>query len=238
MDLTEIRKKAKSRKSGEEKAGPAEKPRATIEVQGVPGPPKSGAAMPPERPAVVAPSGVNPALDPLEALFARRKEIGLATEEIYLRGLAEQQDGAAKNECQWLTFALGKEEYALDIRKIREIIKPREITDIPRVPDFILGIISLRGIIIPVFDLKQRLRLGRGEITPDSRIVVCQSDKQIGGLLVDHISQVLNLPENRIEPPPAVLTGLDRELVEGVGRHQGRLMTLINLSNVLNAELV
>jgi len=234
MDLTEIRKKAKSRKSGSE-----EKTRSSTAVQGVPAPPqKDEKRAVSEKPAGPVAPLENSGIDPLEALFSRRKEIGLATEEIYLRGLSDQKDEAVREQRQWLTFALGKEEFALDIRKIREIIKPREITDIPRVPEFVLGIISLRGIIIPVFDLKQRLRLGRGEVTMASRIVVCQNESQVGGLLVDSISQVVNLPENRIEPPPSVLTGLDRELVEGVGRQQGRLMTLLNLSNVLNADLI
>lgn len=177
------------------------------------------------------------AMDPLEALFRFRPEMELATEESYLQGLTEQ-DRQDDDLRQWLTFTLGSEEYALDIGQIREIIKPREITDLPRVPDFILGIISLRGVIIPVFDLKKRLKLGTVEITPASRIIVCQYGEKSAGLVVDSLTQVVRLSSQGIEPPPAVLSGLDRDMVEGVGRDQGRMMILLDLANVLNAELI
>jgi purine-binding chemotaxis protein CheW len=176
-------------------------------------------------------------MDPLEALFRFRPEMELATEESYLQGLTEQ-DSQDDDLRQWLTFTLGSEEYALDIGQIREIIKPREITDLPRVPDFILGIISLRGVIIPVFDLKKRLKLGKVEITPASRIIVCQYGEKSAGLVVDSLTQVVRLSSQVIEPPPAVLSGLDRDMVEGVGRDQGRMMILLDLANVLNAELI
>ena len=139
---------------------------------------------------------------------------------------------------QLLTFFLADEEYALDIEVIREIIKPREVTDLPRVPDFILGIISLRGIIIPIFDLKRRLKLGVHELTSASRVIVCQHADKVIGLLVDSITQVTRVPEENIEPPPAILFGLDRDLVEGVGRFQGKMMILLHLPCVADAELV
>jgi purine-binding chemotaxis protein CheW len=139
---------------------------------------------------------------------------------------------------QMLAFSLGSEEYALDIQEIREIIKPREITDIPRVPEFILGIISLRGIVIPVFDLKRRFNLGTSLLSPSSRIIVCQRGDRMAGLLVDSIAQVVRIPHTSIEPPPPVLSGLERELLEGVGRYQGRMIILLNMSCVLNTDLI
>jgi len=186
----------------------------------------------------VAESGSPEIDDPLEALFRFRPEMDLATEESYLRGLMGDGEKSEEGVRQYLTFALGSEEYALDIGFIREIIKPREITDLPRVPDFVLGILSLRGMIIPVFDLQKRLRLGAVEISPASRIIVCHRDDRSAGFLVDGITQVVRLPARSIEPPPAVLSGLDRDMVEGVGRHQGRMMILLDLESVLDAELV
>lgn len=124
----------------------------------------------------------------------------------------EAKDGEQR---QWLTFSLGDEEYALELEVVNEIIKTREVTDIPRVPAFICGIISLRGIIVPVFDLRRRLKIGNVELTPSTRIVVCQKDGKSAGLLVDRINQVANIPLKNIEPPPAVLSGLDRDFVEG-----------------------
>ena len=177
-------------------------------------------------------------VDPLEALFSFRVDGGLATEESYLKALMGDEEVADSDQHQWLTFSLGEEEYALDIEAVSEIIKPREVTDIPRVPNFIRGIISLRGIIVPVFDLRGRLKLGVVASGGTTRIIVCQHDGKMAGFLVDSINQVVNIPQSQIEPPPTVLSGLDRDFVEGVGRVDGRMLILLHLSNVINAELV
>lgn len=239
MDLAEIRKKARKDKEG---AGRREGavPRGSSSIQGAP-PFEEADLAPAAAPApadepggdVEARSG-----DPLEALFRFRPEMDLATEESYLRGLMEKGEEAEEGQRQYLTFSLGDEDYALDIGFIREIIKPREITDLPRVPDFVLGIISLRGVIIPVFDLQRRLRLGKVDIGATTRIIVCHKGDRCAGLMVDSITQVVRLSARNIEPPPAVLSGIDRDMVEGVGRHQGRMMILLDLESVLDAELI
>jgi purine-binding chemotaxis protein CheW len=137
---------------------------------------------------------------------------------------------------RWLAFSLGSEDYALDISMIREILKPREITEIPRVPEFLLGIISLRGNIIPIFDLKRRLGLGVATIDQDSRIIVCQEGDRLAGLLIDRITQVTSIQEEGIEPPPAIFSGRDRALLDGVGRVQGNVLILLNVANVLTID--
>jgi purine-binding chemotaxis protein CheW len=176
--------------------------------------------------------------DPLDALFSFQQETGMEIVDNYLQALAVEDEIADSNIEQWLTFSLGDEEYALSIESVSEIIKPREVTDIPRVPDFISGIISLRGIIVPVFDLNRRLNLGQAELGASSRIIVCQNEDRLAGFIVDSINQVVNVPIGNIEPPPTVLSGLDRDFVEGVGRVDGRMLILLHLSNVINAELV
>lgn len=246
MDLAEIRKKAKTAKKGEpaEKGTPAvDSPRAKGSIQGGPVTPAAeSTSLPvpqapfPEPPVPLAGMPVS-AKDDLEDLFAWDPALELATEEGYQQGLAGRDDEDDEDVRRWLAFSLGDEEYALDIDGIQEIIKPRDVTDIPRVPEFILGIISLRGIIIPVFDLKKRLKLGQVDLSASARIIVCRQGERCAGLLVDRITQVLSLPASKIEPPPAVLYGLDRALVEGVGRHQGRMMILLNPVSVLDAEL-
>ncbi|WP_052464740.1 chemotaxis protein CheW [Geoalkalibacter subterraneus] len=174
--------------------------------------------------------------DPLERLFAQINDPRLATEEVYFKGLGAGVDQSSETRREWLTFSLGKEEYALDIEGVVEIIKPRSISPIPRVPGFILGIMSLRGVILPVFDLKQRLNLGQVEEDPSNRVVVCQVGDRIAGLLVDNISQVVRLTERNIEPPPSLMPDLDVELVAGVGRYQGHFLILLNLGGILAAE--
>lgn len=177
-------------------------------------------------------------VDPLDALFSFQQEGGLSVSENYLQALVADDDVVDENIEQWLTFSLGDEEYALSIESVSEIIKPREVTDIPRVPDFISGIISLRGIIVPVFDLNRRLNLGSSEMGSASRIIVCQDSERLAGFIVDSINQVVNVPVDKIEPPPTVLSGLDRDFVEGVGRVEDRMLILLHLSHVINAELV
>lgn len=175
--------------------------------------------------------------DPLEALFNFRGDVDFATEEAYFEGLVGEAVKDDEDLRQMLSFSLGDEEYMIDIRDVREIIKMREITDIPRAPYFILGVISLRGNIIPVFDLKKRLKLGAVESSPDVRIVVCQKGELIVGLMVERINQVVRLPLRSIESTPAILSGLDRDLVEGVGRYQGKMLILLDLPSVMDAEL-
>ena len=175
--------------------------------------------------------------DGLEKLFAATDELVLATDDSYAELLDENSDEHARDISQYLAFHLGDEEYALDIRRISEIIKVREFTDIPRAPEFILGIISLRGVVVPVFDLRQRLNLGRSEMLSTSRIVVCQLEDMTVGLLVDSINQVVNLVDSEIEPPPGVLSGLDRDMVFGIGRYQGRMIILLQIVSVLDVDM-
>jgi purine-binding chemotaxis protein CheW len=234
MDIAEIRKKARTRAGTPPGDVPAA-PSAAVPSGGVPpGPPPESAAVP--RPAVAESQGLAVSSAGLDRLFAG---VGgqFATEEAYQTALASQDLQEDAGFSQFLAFQLGPEEYALDITRISEIIKPREYTDIPRVPDFILGLISLRGVVVPVFDLRRRFKLGETRIDAASRVVVCKEDDVTVGLLVDSIKQVIRLAADRIEPPPAVLTGIDRNLVSGVGRFQGRMIILLNLASVLDAEL-
>ncbi|NIQ96657.1 MAG: purine-binding chemotaxis protein CheW [Desulfuromonadales bacterium] len=181
-------------------------------------------------------AGGGEAQDPLESLFSANPELELATEETYFEGLVGQERETEEDLCQLLSFALGEEEYAVNIQDVQEIIKLREMTDIPRVPGFVLGIISLRGNIIPVFDLKRRLQLGTVEPTPSTRIVVCRDGRKAVGLVVDRINQVVRLPEKAVEQVSGILSGVNKDLVEGVGRYQGRMLILLDLPSVLAVE--
>jgi purine-binding chemotaxis protein CheW len=174
--------------------------------------------------------------DALDRLFAVPEEFVLSADEPNAESLENQDDIQSQTNRQYLAFHLSDEEYALDITQINEIIKLREFTDIPRAPAFILGIISLRGVVVPVIDLRQRLNLGESELMSTSRIVVCLLNDTSVGLLVDSINQVINLVDEDMEPPPGVLSGLDREMVAGIGRYQKRMIILLNLSRVLDLE--
>jgi purine-binding chemotaxis protein CheW len=238
MDIAEIRKKAKGRakpdKSRKKAAPEQESNNGTDLVEDS----REDAPEPVEAESeTTVDAGPAESTGGLERIFSATADLALATDESYAEMLLEQAAAQAQNVSQYLAFNLDNEEYALDIEQISEIIKVREFTEIPRSPKFVLGIISLRGVVVPVFDLRCRLNLGAAEITSNSRIVVCKSGELTVGLLVDHINQVVNLDRDEIEPPPGVLSGLDREMVFGIGRYQDRMVILLRLSHVLDVEL-
>ena len=250
MNIAEIRKKARVGKAEQEVSVSeplvdAPLPKETASV---------AAALPPLAPpslsplaadtslvesSAVAPLGSHELLvttgdDRLDELFSWVPE----AEDLQLESSATAAAGKRVDTMarRWLAFSLGSEDYALDISMIREILKPREITEIPRVPEFLLGIISLRGNIIPIFDLKRRLGLGEATIDQDSRIIVCQEGDRLAGLLIDRITQVTSIQEEGIEPPPAIFSGRDRAMLDGVGRVQGNVLILLNITNVLTID--
>jgi purine-binding chemotaxis protein CheW len=135
------------------------------------------------------------------------------------------------------TFFLGREEYGVDVRLVQEIIRVSEITQVPRAPEFIKGVINLRGRIIPVVDLKRKLRLGDVEVVRQSRIVVVKIKERLIGLLVDGASQVLKVPVSTIEAAPDEVTEIDASAIRGVAKLTGRLIILMDLNKTLSLEL-
>ena len=238
MDIAEIRKKAKAQAKPDKATS-----EAALEQEMTPVPdPVENAVETAEEPAeqgAIQLSENEPmeTADSLDRIFAMTDDLALATDESYTAMLQDQVVTQSQNVSQYLAFHLDAEEYALDIKQISEIIKVREFTEIPRSPEYVLGIISLRGVVVPVFDLRCRLNLGAAEITANSRIVVCRSGDLTVGLLVDKINQVVNLDKDEMEPPPGVLSGLDREMVLGINRYQDRMVILLQLNHVLDVDL-
>jgi purine-binding chemotaxis protein CheW len=135
------------------------------------------------------------------------------------------------------TFFLGREEYGVDVRLVQEIIRVTEVTQVPRAPEFIKGVINLRGRIIPVVDLKRKLGLGEVEVARQSRIVVVKVKERLIGLLVDGASQVLKVPVSTIEAAPEEVVEIDASSVRGVAKLPGRLIILMDLLRTLSLEL-
>ena len=164
-------------------------------------------------------------------------DIVFATEETYLR----RQDDRRKHERRGvLTFAAGGEVYGVEILSIREIIKLREITEVPRTPRFLLGVISVRGAVIPVIDLRMRLKLPAPPSTRAARILVVVRDGEAYGLLVDAVAGVVRLAESEIEPPPSTLAN-EGNFLAGIGRHRlgrrDRLVILLHLGQVVDFDV-
>jgi len=157
-----------------------------------------------------------------------------ASEEEYTQGLSGSEQNSETDLVPWLTFLLGQEEYALQLDVIRELIKPRTFTELPKVPDFVCGILSLRGEVVPIIDLGQRLKLGRTDSDSQQRIIICEGEEQAVGLLVDRIVQVVRIAKDAIEPAPLILSEQEKDIVAGVGRIQERMVILLNPKEILH----
>lgn len=137
------------------------------------------------------------------------------------------------DEVQLVVFQLNDETYGVDIGHVQEIIRMQNITPIPRTPEFIEGVINLRGRIIPVIDLHKRFRLPQAELTSNTRIMVVEMGRVTVGMIVDSVSEVLRLPTANIEPPPSMISGIDVAYLKGVGKWEDRLIILLDLERVL-----
>ncbi|MGE5324406.1 MAG: chemotaxis protein CheW [Actinomycetota bacterium] len=130
-------------------------------------------------------------------------------------------------------FRIGRETFGVPIALVHEIVRVPEITAVPDSPDYVEGVINLRGKIISVIDLRKRF--GEKELVQGkkNRILVTEADGKLVGLIVDAASEVLKIPETEIEPPPPVFDAGDVNYVTGLGKLQGRLIILLDLTKVL-----
>ena len=173
--------------------------------------------------------------DPLALLIAGR-DLSRIDEEVDEN--AGMMSPAAGEEFQeFLCFRVSSEIYAINIMEIKEIIKPREATEIPRAPGFVSGVLSLRGIIIPIFNMRLRLGLAEGEKSGRERIIVVKRGDEFIGILVDEVTQVVRISSATIEKPPAVLDGIDRDFVSGIGRFNSQMLILLNQEKILDLSL-
>ncbi len=145
---------------------------------------------------------------------------------------ARRQDDAL---IQLVTFSIGDEEFGVDILKVQEIIRTMEITRVPRAPEFVEGVINLRGKVIPI-DLRRRFKLVDRAHDKHTRIIVIEISSMVVGFVVDSVSEVLRIPANTVEPPPPVVSGLDSEYISGVGKLEDRLLILLDLNKLLSNE--
>jgi purine-binding chemotaxis protein CheW len=149
----------------------------------------------------------------------------------------QEQRAAAEATEHLATFFLDREEYGVDVRQVQEIRRVSEITSVPRAPEFIRGVINLRGRILPVLDLKRKLGLGEVVAGRATRIVVVRVKERLLGLLVDGASQVLKVEVSRVEPPPEEVVERGGDYIRGVAKLDDRLIILVDLERLLAHEL-
>ena len=146
----------------------------------------------------------------------------------------------ALGEQQYLTFLLGGEMFAIEILNIREIIEYGALTTVPMMPPFIRGVINLRGAVVPVIDLSVRFGRAPVEVTRRTCIVIIEienaGERQDIGIVVDSVSEVLEIPASMVEPPPSFGARIRTDFIQGMGKVNDRFVIILNVLNVLSVE--
>jgi purine-binding chemotaxis protein CheW len=141
---------------------------------------------------------------------------------------------------QYLTFMLGGETYAMGILSIKEIIEYGNLTEVPRMPEFIRGVINLRGAVVPVIDLGARFGKHSTEITRRTCIVIIEvesgEETQVVGVVVDAVNEVLEISASEIEPAPSFGANIRADFIEGMGKINGKFVIILNIHQVLSVE--
>lgn len=137
---------------------------------------------------------------------------------------------------QFVIFKLGNEKYGIDILRIGTISEYLEITKVPDAPDYVEGIINLRGDIIPVVNLKKRFSTPETGISEETRIIIYSIDGVDIGFIVDEASQVIRIDEKDIDPTPSILKGNGLDYISGVGKYENEIIILLDFSKILNEE--
>lgn len=137
---------------------------------------------------------------------------------------------------QYVTFRLEDETYGINVMQVQEVLRVTEIAPVPGAPHYVLGIINLRGNVVTVIDTRERLGLGAKDMDESTRIVIIEVDKQVVGILVDAVAEVVNLHASEIESAPSVGNDESSKYIQGVASRDGELLILVDLNKLLNDE--
>ena len=147
---------------------------------------------------------------------------------------------STKDTSQYLTFKLGAEMFALDVSNVREVLDFTTITKVPRAPEFMRGVINVRGSVVPVIDLHIKFGLPAVERTVDTRIVVMEidldGDATVIGALADAVQNVMEIDPDQIEKTPAVGSDWDRDLIKGIGKHDDKFIMILDVNRLFSTN--
>lgn len=150
------------------------------------------------------------------------------------------RDASKEDALQYLTFTLGDEVFAMDIRTVREIIQHGAMTVVPLMPEFVRGIINLRGAVVPVIDLQSRFGRPKAQVGKKTCVIIfdvgAEGDKVELGLLVDAVSEVIDIAPSAIEPPPQFGTSIQREFIRGLGKVGSEFIVILEPERALNID--
>ncbi len=137
---------------------------------------------------------------------------------------------------QLVSFFIGSEEFGVDILYVQEINRMSQVTKVPNAPDFVNGVINLRGRVIPVIDLRLKFGMPKKEHDKNTRIIVMEVSGKTVGFIVDSVNEVLRISKDVTEPPPELAMGINSEYIKAVGKLEDRLLILIDLEKILSKE--
>lgn len=148
----------------------------------------------------------------------------------------EEHKNELSDLLQLVSFKIGEEEFGINILQVQEINRMMQITQVPNSPEFVDGVVNLRGRIIPVVDLRARLTMPRVEHDSRTRIIVVELDSSTVGFIVDEVSEVLRIPKSITEPPPAMVAGIQSDYITAVAKMEDRLLILLDLEKIFTTE--
>ena len=137
---------------------------------------------------------------------------------------------------RWVTFRLENEKYGINVMQVQEVLRVTEIAPVPGAPDYVLGIINLRGNVVTVIDTRKRFGLQPKDVDDATRIVIIEADEQVVGILVDSVAEVVDLRISEIESAPNVGTEESAKFIQGVASQEGELLIIIDLNRLLTDE--
>jgi len=137
---------------------------------------------------------------------------------------------------QWVTFKLETETYGINVMQVQEVLRYTEIAPVPGAPSYVLGIINLRGNVVTVIDTRSRFGLESNEISDNTRIVIIEAEKQVIGILVDSVAEVVYLKASEIDDAPNVGNDDSAKFIQGVSNREGELLILVDLDQLLSDD--
>ncbi|ATG73221.1 chemotaxis protein CheW [Zobellella denitrificans] len=137
---------------------------------------------------------------------------------------------------QWVTFRLDNETYGINVMQVQEVLRYSDIAPVPGAPDYVLGIVNLRGNVVTVLDTRLRFGLEPAEVTDNTRIVIIEAEKQVIGILVDSVAEVVYLKSSEIESAPNVGTNESAKFIQGVCNRENELLILVDLDKLLSDD--
>ncbi len=149
---------------------------------------------------------------------------------------AKPATGAGIDRQEFLTFTLGKEEYGIEILKVQEIRSYEHVTTIANAPEFIKGVVNLRGIIVPIVDMRIKFNLGNADYTQFTVVIILNVAGRVVGMVVDSVSDVISLGAEQIRPAPDFSSSFDIKYITGLGTVDERLLILVDIEKLMSGS--